>query len=173
MSKHENSNQFKDGLLMDLHPLQTPNTVLTDCLNGTFITYNGNEYSLQNDMGNFKLKNCRLEPKYFPIGTTSYADTIYIVSYNPVDKKVQIGSYPSPVQYNETSSRSACKFYGITEAFIRNSFGDAESNNTKITNGSYLIMPSKFIKDYSSKYRFEGDLFRLKGGDEYILNRDQ
>ena len=38
MSRHENSNQFKDGLLMDLHPLQTPNTVLTDCLNGTFIT---------------------------------------------------------------------------------------------------------------------------------------
>jgi hypothetical protein len=109
-TKYENSNQFKDGLLMDLHPLQTPNTVLTDNLNGTFITYNGNEYSLQNDMGNFKLKYCRLEPKYFPIGTTSYADTIYIVSYNPVDRLVQVGSYPAPVQYNETPASSYKQF---------------------------------------------------------------
>jgi hypothetical protein len=110
MSRHENSNQFNDGLLMDLHPLQTPNTVLTDCLNGTFITYNGNEYSLQNDMGNFKLKNCRLKPNYFPIGTTSYADTIYIVSYNPVAQSVEIGSYPAPVEYNSVSTNSKKKF---------------------------------------------------------------
>ena len=32
MSKHETSNQFNNGLMMDVHPLQTPNTVLTDCL---------------------------------------------------------------------------------------------------------------------------------------------
>ena len=43
---------------MDLHPLSTPNNVLTDCLNGTFITYNGNEFSLQNDQGNYKLEYC-------------------------------------------------------------------------------------------------------------------
>nr|DAM35486.1 MAG TPA: hypothetical protein [Bacteriophage sp.] len=28
---------------MDLNPLTTPNNVLTNCLNGTLITYNGNE----------------------------------------------------------------------------------------------------------------------------------
>jgi hypothetical protein len=169
MSRHENSNQFKDGLLMDLHPLQTPNTVLTDNLNGTFITYNGNEYSLQNDMGNFKLKNCKLESKYFPIGTTSYADTIYIVSYNPVDKLVQIGSYPSPVQYNETPIGNSCKFYSITESVINQEF---ETGN-KLKSGDYITLDSQKIEEFTSKYKFEGDLFRLKSGDEYVLNYDQ
>ena len=169
MSRHENSNQFKDGLLMDLHPLQTPNTVLTDNLNGTFITYNGNEYSLQNDMGNFKLKNCKLESKYFPIGTTSYADTIYIVSYNPVDKLVQIGSYPSPVQYNETPIGNSCKFYSITESVINQEF----ETGSKLKSGDYITLDSQKIEEFTSKYKFEGDLFRLKSGDEYVLNYDQ
>lgn len=98
MSKHETSNQFKDGLMMDVHPLQTPNTVLTDCLNGTFITYNGNEHVLQNDMGNFKLSKCKLQENYIPVGTASYGDILYIASYNPIDKKFELGSYPSPLQ---------------------------------------------------------------------------
>ena len=50
------TNTFKDGLVMDLNPINTPNTVLTDCINGTIITYNGNEYSLQNDMGNYSIR---------------------------------------------------------------------------------------------------------------------
>ena len=50
-------NTFSDGLITDLAPLSTPKTVLTDCLNGTIITYNGNEFSLQNDMGNVKMDN--------------------------------------------------------------------------------------------------------------------
>ena len=45
-------NQFNGGMIKDLHPLVTPNTVMTDCLNGTLITYNGDEFILQNDMGN-------------------------------------------------------------------------------------------------------------------------
>jgi hypothetical protein len=40
------NNTFKDGMNLDLHPIVTPNTVLTDNLNGTFITYNGNEFCL-------------------------------------------------------------------------------------------------------------------------------
>jgi hypothetical protein len=98
MSKHETSNQFNNGLMMDVHPLQTPNTVLTDCLNGTFITYNGNEHVLQNDMGNYKLEKCKLKENYIPIGTASYGDILYIASYNPIDKKFELGSYPSPLQ---------------------------------------------------------------------------
>ena len=100
MSKHETSNQFNNGLMMDVHPLQTPNTVLTDCLNGTFITYNGNEHVLQNDMGNYKLEKCKLKENYIPIGTASYGDILYIASYNPIDKKFELGSYPSPLQWN-------------------------------------------------------------------------
>ena len=75
--------------MMDVHPLQTPNTVLTDCLNGTFITYNGNEHVLQNDMGNFKLEKCKLKENYIPIGTAIYGYILYIASYNPIDKKFE------------------------------------------------------------------------------------
>ena len=39
--KKESVNQFNGGLNVDLHPMVTPNSVLTDDLNGTFITYNG------------------------------------------------------------------------------------------------------------------------------------
>lgn len=37
---------------MDRHPLTTPNSALTDALNATYVTSNGNEGMLQNDMGN-------------------------------------------------------------------------------------------------------------------------
>lgn len=163
MSRHENSNQFKDGLLMDLHPLQTPNTVLTDCLNGTFITYNGNEYSLQNDMGNFKLKNCRLSPGYLPIGSTSYADTIYLLSYNPIDDKIEVGSYPSPVQYNDSSNTKYHQIPGLLENYLM-----SEQKVKNQIESNYIINQSdlkKFIKSVS----FDGKEFRLKSGDEYAI----
>ena len=89
-------NRFTDGLNTDLHPLTTPNTILSDCINGTVITYNGNEYILQNDMGNYKLDKAKLHADYIPVGIKEYGNIIYIVSYNPIDKKCQIGSYPSP-----------------------------------------------------------------------------
>lgn len=81
---------------MDLHPINTPNTVLTDSLNGTIITYDGNEHVLQNDMGNYKLKDCQLKSNYIPIGLKEHAGILYIVSYNPLDESVEIGTYPSP-----------------------------------------------------------------------------
>jgi hypothetical protein len=51
----EATNTFSEGLNFDLNPLTTPNNVLTDCVNGTFITFNGDEMSLQNDAGNTKI----------------------------------------------------------------------------------------------------------------------
>jgi len=50
--RQEQVNTFNGGLVYDLNPLVTPNSVLTDAVNGTFITFNGNELSLQNDAGN-------------------------------------------------------------------------------------------------------------------------
>lgn len=82
--------------MMDLNPINTPKSVLTDCVNGTFITYNGNEFVLQNDMGNYELKNCKLPTNFIPVGVKGYADILYIVSYNPLTKEVEIGSYPAP-----------------------------------------------------------------------------
>ena len=96
MARQELVNTFSDGLMMDLNPINTPKSVLTDCLNGTYITYNGNEFVLQNDMGNYKLKNCKLPTNFIPVGVKGYGDILYIVSYNPITKETEIGSYPAP-----------------------------------------------------------------------------
>ena len=103
--RKETSNQFTEGLVCDLNPISTPNTVLTDALNATLITYDGNEFSLQNDRGNYPLENCKLKPNYIPVGLKEYGDILYIVSYNPLDNHVEIGTYPSPVDIigNESS----------------------------------------------------------------------
>lgn len=106
MSKKVVQNTFNKGLIMDLNPINTPKTVLTDCVNGTILTYDGNEYLLQNDKGNFKLKGCKLDKNYIPIGIKEHADILYIASYNPITKKTQLGSYPSP-SYGERDSEKA------------------------------------------------------------------
>ena len=89
-------NSFTGGINTDLHPLLQPNDTLTDCVNGTLITYNGNENMLQNDMGNYTLTGAKLPTNYVPIGMKEYAGVLYIVAYNPVKKRVQLCSYPSP-----------------------------------------------------------------------------
>jgi hypothetical protein len=91
--KKESVNTFSGGqdggMMLDLHPSTTPNTVLTDNLNGTFITYNGNEYSLQNDRGNFEVAS--LKKDYIPIGAKEYNGIIYIVSVYMKDALTEDG----------------------------------------------------------------------------------
>lgn len=60
------------------------------------ITYDGNEFSLQNDMGNYSLKDCSLKAGFVPVGMESYGDVLYILSHNPETKVCEIGTYPSP-----------------------------------------------------------------------------
>lgn len=151
---------------MDIHPLQVTNTVLTDNLNGTFITYNGNEYSLQNDMGNFKLKNCKLKPGYLPIGTASYADTIYILSYNPIDDNVELGSYPSPVQYSDSKTSGNRQLLGVLENYLRGYIAAAGLDNIE----EPIIVNWEILNSYVDKVTFDDSVFKLKSGDEYILN---
>ena len=90
------TNQFEKGWNTDLNPIVAPNNILTDSLNGTLITYDGNEFSLQNDMGNYSLKDCELNPGFVPIGMKSYGDIIYIASVNPNTNVCELGTYPSP-----------------------------------------------------------------------------
>ena len=100
-TKQALSNTFTGGLNTDLHPLITPNTVLTDCVNGTILTNNGNEYSLQNDFGNYALTKAKLPVNYIPIGIKEYNGIVYIVSYNPIEERSQIGTFPSPQKLNQ------------------------------------------------------------------------
>ena len=77
-------NTFTNGLVMDLNPLSTPNNVMTNALNATLITMNGNEMILQNDMGNGRVETAYLPEGYVPLGTAELGGIIYIVSYNPL-----------------------------------------------------------------------------------------
>lgn len=161
MSKHETSNQFKDGLMMDVHPLQTPNTVLTDCLNGTFITYNGNEHVLQNDMGNFKLSKCKLKENYIPIGTTSYGDVLYIASYNPIEKTFELGSYPSPLFWGSSNKENILPLTSVIEDYL----GWIDQN--QIEDNKRLNWLD--LAGHSQSIIFDGPEFKLCPGDKYSL----
>ena len=90
------TNRFTKGLIMDFSPENTKNEVLTHALNATLLTFNGNELSLQNDMGNARVESAYLPDGYMPVGTCEYGGIIYIVSYNPLEDKSQIGCFPSP-----------------------------------------------------------------------------
>lgn len=90
----ESTNTFSDGLISDLNPLTTPNTVLTDALNATLLTFNGNELVLQNDMGNAKIEGCKLSEGFIPLGIKEHGGILYIVSTN--GEETEIGSFPSP-----------------------------------------------------------------------------
>lgn len=115
--RKETVNTFTKGMIKDTHPLTTPADVLTDCLNGTVITYNGNEMILQNDMGNAKIGSAGLPEGYIPVGMTEYGGIIYVASWNPKTKHGQIGSFPSPQQ----------KFF--SEIWNVNNAGDTTSVN--------------------------------------------
>lgn len=162
MARTEATNTFNKGLIMDLNPINTPNEVLTDCVNGTIITYDGNEYTLQNDKGNFELKNCKLKENYIPVGLKEYGDILYIVSYNPLNKHVEIGSYPSPKTLSETG-RDATPEGGLDDivpkSIINNMGSDVEYEDV--------------IQKYETLQVFYGstnpDDYKLNPGDEYYV----
>lgn len=89
-------NQFTKGLLMDTNPMMQENTTLSDALNATITTLNGNELILQNDMGNRRVDHAYLPSGYEPVGIKEYGGVIYIACYNPITNKGQVGSFPSP-----------------------------------------------------------------------------
>ena len=47
-------------------------------------------------MGNGRVETAYLPQGYIPLGTTQLGGIMYIVSYNPIIKKSQIGCFPSP-----------------------------------------------------------------------------
>lgn len=135
-------NTFSGGLLTDYNKLVTPNTFMTNCLNGTNITFDGNELVLQNDSGNVVLKYTdkdqkqqivKLKDGYIPVGIKEYNGILYIVS---VDNKGngEIGSYPSPDK----------------ESNLEASF---KSENLNFPNP--ISVPLKFIVNYPEDRKFE------------------
>lgn len=114
----ESTNTFSGGLNKDLNSIATKNTLLTDSKNMTFITFNGNEMSMQNDMGNTKLiyqqtdddgnkigdvVDVALSEGFVPVGMKEHGGILYIASYNKAKGKGEIGTFPSP-EYNTEST---------------------------------------------------------------------
>lgn len=144
------SNGFAQGLIMDYHESGTPNTSLTNALNATFITYNGNEAILQNDLGNGRVESAYLPEGFVPLGTTSFGGIIYIVSYNPLQDVCQIGSFPSP----ERNFTDGEPFSGQFQ------FGITDLENIK-TQGFQLVYP--LLAE-------DGSEIRVSTGDKFALN---
>jgi hypothetical protein len=164
--KQELSNQFTEGLVCDLNPIITPNTVLTDNLNGTIITYDGNEYSLQNDKGNYALQHCKLRPNYIPVGVKEYSDILYIVSYNPLDDHVEIGSYPSPLTIEASNIDDE---HHEIDSLIQQI---GESEEVPLVNGELNTANFSDLIKQSKMKLFYGDSeeeYKMYPGDSYIV----
>lgn len=146
---------FGDGLLMDFAPDNTQATCLTHALNATLLTMNGNELSLQNDMGNGRVETAYLPEGYIPVGTCEFGDIIYIVSYNPITNKSQIGCFPSPERNISSKELSGIKTtFNLEEEFTKSTdfgFRETISNSVK-----------KVIYDNSLN---PGDKFIVHSGD--------
>lgn len=128
-------NTFGDGLLMDFAPDNTQATCLTHALNATLLTMNGNELSLQNDMGNGRVETAYLPEGYVPVGTCEFGDIIYIVSYNPITNKSQIGCFPSPERNISSKELSGIETtFKLEEEFLKQNelgFKETISNSVK------------------------------------------
>ena len=149
-------NSFQEGLIMDFTPDNTQATCLTSALNATLLTFNGNEMSLQNDMGNGRVETARLPEGYIPVGTCEFGDIIYIVSYNPITNKSQIGCFPSPER--NISSEEICDLGQILSSDEFQVF-DKDGNPT----GELLRTSIKKVLIGNKK---------LNPGDKYIIYSD-
>lgn len=168
-------NTFSGGLVMDLAPDTTPNTVLTSALNATLVTFNGNEMQLQNDMGNGRVETARLPEGYIPVGTCEFGDIIYIVSYNPLTNKSQIGCFPSP-ERNISSEEVGSAGQTLSFTDFQEIELDQQGNPIK----KEVDEQGNPIQDESKKYILTGKLKtnsvkkiiynnKLNPGDKFII----
>lgn len=167
MIREQTVNTFENGIIMDLEPLKVPKSSLTNALNATLLTFNDNENSLQCDMGNGRVETAYLPSGYVPIGTTSLGGIIYIVSYNPIDKKCQIGSFPSP-ERNITSNESGESGLSLYNGLFVHDNGDIIRTLYKGLLCNFTLNPGdKFLVQGSYKGKAEGDKDEDEYKDEY------
>ena len=169
------TNQFTKGLQMDTHPMVQSNDTLTDCLNGTLITMNGNEVVLQNDMGNRRVDNAFLPPGYEPVGMKEYGGIIYVAAYNPVTNHSQVGSFPSPER--KLSPADAIKLESEEFNFDTKFYGSENIVHDDISGLNFLKNDSFLIPLTGDLNLHVGDKFTVYAADlskmkERITNYD-
>lgn len=152
-------NMFTGGMVLDSHPLVQSSDTLSDALNATYITMNGNEVVLQNDMGNRRVDNAFLPAGYEPVGIKEHGGIIYIAAYNPITHRSQIGSFPSPERNRGTEYEDNGTEFNLTD-FI-------SANNTITTNEGITFLKNDILlypltKDTSLH---AGDKFTVYSGE--------
>lgn len=141
-TKKQAENAFGKGLVMDSHPINADNNTLSNCLNGTLITYNGNENMLQNDMGNGRVETAYLPPGYVPIGIKEHGGIIYVASYNPLTNRGQVGSFPSP----ERNISSAEKGDSALVINPKETFGFDITNGVDTLYKKYIVLNDNTLR---------------------------
>lgn len=158
--RQETTNTFDKGLNTDLNPIVTPNDVLTDCLNGTFITFNGDELTLQNDSGNTKIPIpedhkglgddfVKISPGFYPLGVKEYGGVLYIASGKKGDGEedmIEFGSYPSPENMSPDEEKGRTNF----------SIEDAEDLYTTVVLNEKVFKTGGYIR-FQPKVAMPGD----------------
>ena len=157
------TNTFNKGLQTDTNPMIQGNDTLTDCLNGTLITMNGNEVILQNDMGNRRVDNAYLPSGYEPVGMKEYGGIIYVAAYNPITNKSQIGSFPSPQKKIDSLDDPSLKGTFYFEQFLS---GDSQYGSSNIEQDTYLGI--NIIKTDSFMVPLTGET-SLRAGDKFAI----
>ena len=153
-SRVQAKNTFGEGIIMDFSPDNTQANVLSNALNATLLTYNGNEMNLQNDMGNGRVETAMLPTGYMPVGTCEFGGIIYIVSYNPQDDLCQIGCFPSPernITQNELTNQT--QIAPITNETFQGNNGTLKSLTAKVIIRTDALNPGdKYIITNTNEY---------------------
>lgn len=144
-------NTFSDGINMDVNPVVAPQTVMSNCLNGTFTTFNGNENVLQNDMGNGKVHSAYLPSGWVPVGMAEHGGIIYVAAYNPETQESQLGSFPSPQQNFESSKNGLGETFTKLEANKYKLFV-GENKDIELKPGNKLAITLAY-EDYQVPYK--------------------
>lgn len=150
-------NTFQEGLIMDFNPINTPNKCVSNCLNGTLITYNGNELQLQNDMGNCKIDTAKLPDGYVPVGMKEHGGIIYVAAYNPKTKKGQVGSYPSPQRIFDQNNSYESLDVNLTDIL------STDDNNLVWIDNEFKKIPLFQLKSGEQDTFYIGDKFKIEG----------
>lgn len=166
-------NQFNKGLNLDNNPVSVSNDSLIGALNATFITKNGNEVVLQNDMGNASVDKAQLPAGYVPLGAKEHGGIIYVASYNPLTDESQIGCFPSPQRNFASDSdinlgfKSLCQYITdvVDQDFNHNVINQTYEQKIVNINDDNIIRPGdKFIITATDAGQFESEyeFIRLK-----------
>ena len=172
-TKNSTQNTFEQGLVMDFAPERAGDKTLSNALNATFLTFNGNEWSLQNDMGNARVETAYLPTGYVPVGTCEFGDIIYIVSYNPIENKSQIGCFPSPERNISNKEKGGLSQSVSGDEFAAN--GQIKSSQIrKIVYSSSTISPGdKYIISWKTLTADDKKLISNYGNTSEIIDNTQ